>query len=1012
MGKNKKPNINRNTALIGISVLFILTGLTPALNTAHASNTDILPAIHSMDIGSLGKMIDIQSFLNKPARLPIPSDNPDGVPGGDFDYLYIYPPQFFWNKAQENLISFPVKSVYFASGKSINAKKEKVVKEDVEKYINYCFCNEDKLLDDLKNKIKNQSREPRKPSYMEGIFKIFNLAHAAEETDANNNTDLTADEAASVGASAAEANTALQQLLDTDDPRIKQLLMLLLLNLFLTDEQNGTPVAQAANTEKEDCLDEGGEWINDECVTDSDTYDDSAEEEATCTDSGGKWDSVSSSRALCLARCGKTDTKCKGSALADFEDLEGIIEVDSEDLEGCKCPEGQCVDADGQCMDDESQSDDDDNDGVPNGQDKCSTKTASADSAKASSSSGSAGGSSSTEQVNMNSGSPYYGCSCSQLQAMGAITQKQCPASQCEEGTPYFVEYPPSGQDQCVNGVVTPTNCSPISRQPRQDCAALAQQRQQQQNQNDNKGQQGGQQDKGQQDKDQQDKGQQDKGQQGCGDQPSSPGSPNNGDKPQPDTTQKPPPAGTTTPEAVKKAAEHEGDPFTKPLSSQEEASLRKINETLERGGKVEDAMRGQTQSVTEQLVDKNGKLTGDKITYHPDGSTTWETTNGTKKTRQFNDSEGNYIGETTFPIPEETVQKATREYLAEEMAKNPERLGLNLPEKSSTPEEAAEMASTGKISPEGSSTDNPEVLPPQSPEEATKSNEALGTMREEQLRQQASSLYGKRDPFSPPLSSQTQQDQSPIKLFDSSQETGKQILENPALQDFINSPEYQQLASGGLTGGDYQNVLNNTEFNYWDKISSAETNLTPMIGGQAANEQLGQEIFEREITADDIWKIPDQPSTAPYYEGVPSTGGEEQSMPWQDTSPLSGFDSASGTYVPSSGSPVLPEIPQSTGGVSNSAPASGFSSAGDYIDSGGGAGLTEMYGGYSGGPIFDPRSIDTGSYTQSIWDAVLQAAIDAGIESGIYPGLEGGIPGEGGEGEGGEGSEGEGFSL
>jgi len=985
--KNNKYNAVRNSLpvsagwLIAALALLVFADLPSVFGTnyARASATDVLPAIHSMDFGLLGKMIDVQSFLNKPVKMPIPSDNPDGIPGGDFDYLYIYPPQFFWNKTQNKLISFPVKSVYFASGKTISAEKTKVVKEDAESYINYCFCNEDTLLDDLKAKIKNQSREPgKKPSYLEGIFRIFNLVHAEEigQTDE------------SLADGAVESSGAIQQLLDSGDPRVKQLLMLLLLNLFLTDQRNGTPVAQAANTEKEECLDSGGEWINGECVTDEETYDSGSDKETACSDSGGEWGPVSSSRALCLSHCGKTDTKCKGSALAAFEETEGIIDLGGDNLEGCKCPEGQCVDADGKCMDDGSQSDDDDNDGVPNGQDKCSPTKPQTNSVSSDYSDEAAyAKASSAEQVNMNPGSPYYGCSCSQLQAMGAITQQQCPPSQCEEGTPYFVEYPPSGQDQCVNGVVTKTNCSPISRQPRQDCAALAQQQQDQKNQDKKGGDQG----KGQQDKGQQDKGQQG-GQQGgggCGQQPGSPGSPESPGTPEQKPEQKPPPGpaaqkaeglgNTTPPEMGQEPKEDLQKAINEYRENSTQENYEKYQEELEKQYKVRSDTSGPNdkfdpnklyeiggdkqsssetvQSGLQKALEENAKVRREEAAE--------ARKEANKAVKEFDDAK----------INEEKVREkpgATLDDLAkaQEKARKAEEETLKKIKKAEEAEKTAEQAEeTAKNPGLSESTQAGSDNPPGYGDQPILSEDSKGDPMPSQGPRRPDLGNTKEDQWSTFQEELEKNLNGDITLFTPTTTKGEleKIMEdNPEVKEIINSPEYQNLARQG-----------------WD------INQDPLTPGEQYPYSQDELVNITPITSQEAGSYWDIPVTSSWDSQTPAASATEGNMPWQDLNDFSGYDPTSNTYVPSAGS-SLPEIPQSTGSGLPATGGSGFSSAGDYIDSGGSTGLSEMYGGYTGsGPTFDPSSTNVGDYAnQSIWEQIMQA-LEAGGD--LMTGTEGG---------------------
>jgi len=432
--------------------------IAPLVKAAAPDSNDatVIPTGKLPDIAAYSKIIDIKSFLGKPVRIPIPSDNPDKVPGGDLDYVIVYPPQFYLNKKTGKVVSFPVKSVYLASGKSISKEKQQEVQTNLENYINYCFCNQDKVLVDLKDALRQQAQTPKPRSYLDGIFRIFNVVHAEDTTTAGD-----------TASSDAITDQDIQTLLDSNDPQMKQMLMLLLLNLLMSQK-----MADASNVDKQTCLDNGGEWVNNQCSLNQNSNDDS-DQQAACEDSGGTWGSVSSSRSLCLSRCGKTDDKCQGSGLSDFEDSEGIIinSGDTAEINGCKCPEGQCASAEGKCQDDETQSGDEDEDNVPNGQDKCPKSSPDG-----------------SGTVNMNSSSGYMGCTCSQIQAMGGYQQQTtCPGNSCDG--PYMVTYQQQSSTACSNGNITQGQCV-AQRQQDQTCNQIYQDQMNQQAQKNQQDQQ------------------------------------------------------------------------------------------------------------------------------------------------------------------------------------------------------------------------------------------------------------------------------------------------------------------------------------------------------------------------------------------------------------------------------------------------------------------------------------------------------------------------------------------
>ena len=96
----------------------------------------------------LDRNFDIQSFMNKPVRLPLASDNPDGVPGGDQDFLYIYPPEFFFSEKTGQISTLPSKIMYFGSGQKINDDRAKYLRSDLQKKVV-------ELLENKKDKVES-----------------------------------------------------------------------------------------------------------------------------------------------------------------------------------------------------------------------------------------------------------------------------------------------------------------------------------------------------------------------------------------------------------------------------------------------------------------------------------------------------------------------------------------------------------------------------------------------------------------------------------------------------------------------------------------------------------------------------------------------------------------------------------------------------------------------------------------------------------------------------------------
>lgn len=445
--KHKSPLIKILAGFLALPLVF----LTSSAGFVSAAENNSIPSLPSdlsklPDIRAYAKLINIRSFLGKPVKIPVTSENPDKSPGGDQDYVYVYPPQFYKNKKTGKLVSLPVKTIYFASGKKISSVKQKEVQDSLEQYINYCFCNQDKVLEDLKSALLSKTKA-KPQGYLDSFFSFFNIAQAENTNSSEISIDEVSELLDSLGT---EVDTEvddtitdedIQTLLDSDDPKMKQMLMLLLLNLLLSQK-----MAEASNVDKDTCLDNGGEWVDEECTypdEEEEEEDDDSDKETVCEDSEGTWKSFSTSKSLCLSRCGTNESKCSGSSLTEFEEAEGIIistddnENDNASIKGCKCPEGKCGDTEGGCSDNEETKDDDE-DGVPDVQDVCK-------------------GSAEGEGVNKNLGTATTGCSCTQLQLNGTYTpQANCPAPGCNG--PYYTSYT-SQPGTCSNGVATSAQC-------------------------------------------------------------------------------------------------------------------------------------------------------------------------------------------------------------------------------------------------------------------------------------------------------------------------------------------------------------------------------------------------------------------------------------------------------------------------------------------------------------------------------------------------------------------------
>ncbi|MBM3256349.1 MAG: hypothetical protein FJZ04_02685 [Candidatus Moranbacteria bacterium] len=450
--------------------------------------------------------INLKTFVGQPVKIPVGSANPDKIPGGDQDYVIVHPPRFLNAKA-----TVPLQVGLFASGKTISPEDAQLV-QNIEREINNIAENNPLMLEILKNMLERnlQMSVKDKSSLVALLLQVVRAQDSASDSTIADNPLLLSDtDLDSLGLSN----------LDTENPQVKQLLVIMLLLLLINQA-----LAQSVNTEKQDCLDSGGEWINNECVneniqlceenggmwkkfknqcladkqfcgnetlkcsatgTEEETFfgcackagnclneeglcvDLDESNKAVCEDSSGTWQEFSSPGTLCLGRCSATETMCReGSSAQQWTMSVNQLKKSSKN---CKCPEGKCLAADGSCITDESKNGDDDKDGVNNQYDRCP-------------------GTPQGEPVNTVQGSPDQGCSCNQLAAMGRIPRPYCPPDGCEGD--YLVRYDRSmlqnPQQLCQNGVIqqpqqfqtlsgtggaTTSSCPVISREPNQQCA-------------------------------------------------------------------------------------------------------------------------------------------------------------------------------------------------------------------------------------------------------------------------------------------------------------------------------------------------------------------------------------------------------------------------------------------------------------------------------------------------------------------------------------------------------------
>jgi len=454
------------------------------------------------------KMINLGSFLGKPVRIPLESVNPQGIPGGDRDYLIVYPPRILNANT-----SIPLRAIYFSSGKTIDPKSAEHIR-NVEKYINSIGEKNATMLAIIKNLLEsdlkislkdNQSLFSLLATYLPAgalaeagqlplTYYHLPIAQAEESTDpwsqywAEREVASQADQQTETENTVTDTenqNDNQDTVLDTSDPETKQLLTLILMLLILNQS-----MAESLNKDKENCLAINGEWINNECVS---------EEKNACEDNGGNY-------RLFANQCLADKQECDNDDLQCDEDQSNSNDNEDSSVYGCACKSGTCLNDEGVCMDkdngkkkrcedsggrwrsffsqeelclqrcdaDETECGGTWNDNssdwwaesgndnrnelmgcdcdpdclAPSGTciEKDKTKDDD-DKDGVPNDKDRCPGTPQGEGVNNVEGSQDQGCSCSQLQSMGRLrqNQQQCPPDGCEFGSNYFVTYDRSG---------------------------------------------------------------------------------------------------------------------------------------------------------------------------------------------------------------------------------------------------------------------------------------------------------------------------------------------------------------------------------------------------------------------------------------------------------------------------------------------------------------------------------------------------------------------------------------
>lgn len=417
----------------------------------------------------LDQKFDIQSFMNKPVRLPIGSDNPDGVPGGDQDFLYIYPPEFFFSEKTGTVSTIPSKIMYFGSGQKINDNRAKYFRKDLQKKVIQLLQEKSVAVESLRAVIVKQAAKryrqvglitdysqkiglAQSSNQLSLLERIFSLNEAkAEDTNATELTNLVSDLKNQIsdqtsGATTFSQDDAIEKIIGSGDSQTREMLSLLLLLLIYKNA-----LAEPQTDLKAQCVAAGGEWLNEACSVDTITGGASGAtnnvtalgSKKICEESGGTWKTEYPMRKVCMAQCGAKDDACTDKILAG--------EIANK---GCVCPDGSCVTAVGDCLAQDASKTDKDEDEIPDGVDKC-PKSKDVESG-----------------VSMNDQGDTYGCTCADLQAKGRIQQRQCPGAACDGA--YMVTYAQtSGTDSCEMGNIIPFSCV-ANRTADQNCQKAA----------------------------------------------------------------------------------------------------------------------------------------------------------------------------------------------------------------------------------------------------------------------------------------------------------------------------------------------------------------------------------------------------------------------------------------------------------------------------------------------------------------------------------------------------------
>jgi hypothetical protein len=303
-------------------VQFLLMGMANAellnkdIPNSYTYKTDTLKNLRQMNLGS---------FLGKPVKIPFVGDNPDGVPGADQDLAIIFPPRILDKNA-----SVPLRAMYLSSGKAVSTENVAFANK-LELLVNSVGSNNSAMLEIIKNIIESNQKISFNTDncsslacYLPAVLKLARAQTTTESTSTdtgNTSALLTQDDLSQLADSLKD--------MDTSNPQVKQLLTLVLLLMA-----NNGSMAQSLNTDKQDCLDMGGEWTNGACQS---------EEKRTCEENGGTYKKLLNSCVKDKLTCGNEDLDC--SSEQEVDDSDNALSV-----YGCACKSGSCLDDNGNCI--------------------------------------------------------------------------------------------------------------------------------------------------------------------------------------------------------------------------------------------------------------------------------------------------------------------------------------------------------------------------------------------------------------------------------------------------------------------------------------------------------------------------------------------------------------------------------------------------------------------------------------------------------------------------------------